>query len=388
MKRSETKAFIKLCNKYKINPESYDIDAVWDSSLKARENWDIIENDLREKGNPLPNLEKDNAQYQEYIEKEIKRHNENAKMDLKPELEQYFRPIERPIEKLANGFENLVLIKGRAGIGKTFNIKNYLIKYGIFKKTDVAVDCSEAYFIDLLWKNRDGGIVWIKDIVRLLKNQNILDNLKSATEDNPEDRWITNYNYSKQKRHIDRKFLFNGSFIFDYNEIYDNRFKADFDALRSRGSFVELVFNKEDIKDIMRKICKTEWQKEVTEYLINHYVFVGHQNFNLRLQHNAFNTYLNSRKMGRDWKKDLFYELKYNTSPIKSMLYEFMGKNIVTSTELKKWLVRSGRIGCLRTAERRINEWIELGEIFKVTENKYKYGLSLFPKNCDKCDNI
>lgn len=353
-----------------------DLDHEIDNTLTLTENKTQlkVKGIIKKKSESMPV-----EQYQDYLDEEIKKFNSKQKVDINPQIEHYYRPIKMGIEKIKNGFENLVLCKSRAGLGKTYWIKNYLIEMGLYKNVDVAVDCSEAYFIEMLWNNRNGGIVWVKDIVRLLKNQVCLDNLKSATEDNAEDRVITNYNYSRQKKHIDKKFIFNGSFIFDYNELYDLRFKADFEALRSRGTFVELVFSKEQIDDIMKKICKNDWQKEVTKFLIKHYTFVGTNNYNLRTQHNAFQTYLNSTKMKRDWSKDLFYELKYNMSPIKAMLYAKMGKNIVTTTELKRWLVRSGRINSLRTADRRILEYIEIGELFKVTESKYKTGLSLFP---------
>ena len=380
MKPSKTKKFLEMCEQKGINPETVDVDSMFDNKLTSSENWANVERVLGQSPQPMPD-----GQYEDYVKGEIREF--NKKQDIvTANIEDYYKPIRLAIEKISNGFENLALIQSRAGLGKTTWIKHYLIQMGLWDNVDVAVDCSEAYFIEMLWNNRNGGVCWIKDIVRLLKNQNILDNLKSATEDDVEDRVITNYNYSRYKGHIERKFIFKGSFIFDYNEIYENRFKADFEALRSRGTYVNLALHKRDIDNIMRKIAKKEWEKKVTDFLIKNYQYVGHQEYNLRTQHNAFMTYLNSTKMKRDWKKDLLYELKYNMSPVRSMLWEFMGKQVVTTTELKRWLVKSGRVGCLRTADRKVKEYLELEEVFRVTENKYDFGLCLFPKNCDNID--
>ena len=47
--KSKTKTYLKICKNHGIEPDTYDVNSKWDSSLKNAENWKIIEDDIKEK---------------------------------------------------------------------------------------------------------------------------------------------------------------------------------------------------------------------------------------------------------------------------------------------------------------------------------------------------
>jgi hypothetical protein len=192
-------------------------------------------------------------------------------------------------------------------------------------------------------------------------------------------RKITIMNYSNQLRKagVPRTFHFEGSLVFDYNSIIHSKHYEDYNALLSRGEYVELIFAKEEMADLMRKIAQTKFEKEVTEFLIENYVFIGQNQFNLRTQQKAFSTAYYCKETKRDWKEELKEELKINQSPVRCFLYQVMGKKPIKTKDLKRFLLSSGYVQTMRTADRRIKEWEELEEIYKISGEERNYYVSL-----------
>ena len=289
-----------------------------------------------------------------------------------------FKPIYRAIKKLTQGYSNFCIIKGRAGLGKSYNIRRFLD----YLKADyvIATKSSEAYLYRLLYEN-NGKIIWLKDFSSLIRSLKGIDELKAATETEKE-RKITNYNYSDVQVDLPREFVFTGKIIMDCNEI-TNSFKGDIEALVSRAgnNFIDFSLSFDEVKSLMHKICTAKWQKEVTDYLISLYEFVGFNELNLRTQYHCFQTYLYSKKNNLDWKQEIKEELKNNRSKIRSIVYSIAGNKSIKSMELKKYLVRSGYCNTLRTASRKLNDWLELGELFKVSSSEHNFDVSLNPKH-------
>ena len=346
--------------------QTFDLEAHIDRSLSYKENKNIIIEKLKELGIFDNNgklskkyLEEFHKEQQEFIKEQFKRQNKRQTT----EILNYYKPIYRAIQKLALGYTNLVFIKGKAGIGKSFHIKLALNKFNV-DYVSVAGMVSDAYFYRLLYEN-NGKTIWFKDVLRLLRNLTSISNLKNACETDPED--------------LPREFIFTGKIIFDYNNLQEVAFKDDFEALLSRGEFIELTLDYDDLANIMRQIARTKEEKEVTEFLIKNYVFCGYNNFNLRTQQKAFQTYRFAKELGLNWKKELLEELQQMKSPIQAMLYEFLGRKAKTTVELKRWLIRKGYVQTERTAERRIREWLNLGEIYKVDTRERNFLVSLYP---------
>lgn len=288
----------------------------------------------------------------------------------------HYRSIERAIEKMALGLSNLLFVRGSPGIGKSFQIERCLKEHGL-KYFEVSGDTSDAYLYRILYEN-NGRVVWFKDVVRLLKSLRSLDLLKSACESKKE-RLITNYNYSDKQTDLPRKFLFNGKLIFDFNSLIGLRFREDFEALSSRGDFVDMVFSHGQVCDLMRGICHTAWQRDVTEHVIANYVFVGFNGLNLRTQYKAFQSYQYASAKSLDWRQEVNAELRNQCSKVRKLLYPVLGDGPCRAIEVKRYLVRSGIVSTVRTADRRIADWLELGDIYRISEEERNYLISFRP---------
>jgi len=57
---------------------------------------------------------------------------------------QYYRPINRAIEKMKFGYSHLCFVRGRPGIGKSFQIEQCLKAQGM-QYAEVSGNVSEAY---------------------------------------------------------------------------------------------------------------------------------------------------------------------------------------------------------------------------------------------------
>ena len=273
----------------------------------------------------------------------------------------------------------MVFVKGRGGIGKSVCIKKTLIN----QKADyveITGDVTEAYLYRLLFEN-NGKVIWFRDVSKLLSaGAGALNKLKAATETEKE-RVLTKGSYSKQQADLPDRFLFKGRLIFDFNHLsgVGRSLRADFDALISRGEYIPLSFSKEDIITIMRGICKDEIELKITNELIHLHEYNGENMLNLRTQWHAFNSYEYAQTKGFDWKVVLRDELKRNETEVRRQLNTLIGKNAVKSSELKKLIIKSGMIKSLTSANRKINEWLITGEIFKVSQEERNFNVCLIP---------
>jgi hypothetical protein len=291
-------------------------------------------------------------------------------------IKKYYKPIYDAVEKMKMDLTHLLFIKGRAGIGKSYNLKLALQEfYG--DEFFIANRVSEAYLFRILYEN-NGKPIWLRDCLNLLRGQDTIEMLKSASETNVDDRIVTNYYYSRQANDLPQQFCFTGQLIFDFNQVVDLKYSEDFNALISRGEFYELVFSFDDICRIMLLLCKKPWQRQVTEWLIANCEHIGQQ-FHLRTQQHAFRNYKYCIKKGLNWKEYLRIDLEKKISPTKSFLYQFMGHGPITTTELKKALIRSGVAQTARSAERKIKNWLEIEEIYKVSNAERDFMVSLTP---------
>ncbi|MHA1873271.1 MAG: hypothetical protein ACTSVB_04070 [Candidatus Heimdallarchaeaceae archaeon] len=375
----------QLCKKYNVDYDLIDIESLIDSSLTYPENKQKILEKIKDL-NPNfyieeVNIDKLEMEKQEAIireEQEIERRIKSISTKQSKKLNEFYKAIDTAIEKMKLGLCHLLFVKGSAGIGKSYQIRRALVKNDF----DIMVvkKISESYLYRVMYENNsENTVLWIKDVMRLFRGQEALEILKGATETEPEERIVTNYTYSKANKNLPKSFIWKGKIIFDFNTTIGMKYIEDFHALVSRGDYIELTFSFDDMCNIMREIAKTKEEKMVTEFLIKNYNQIRTQ-FNLRTQQKAFKEYQYAKLKGIDWKKHLLYELSKNKSPIQSFLYQFMGDKPIRVSELKKELIRNNFVGSLRTADRRIQEWLLLGELYKVSDGDYNYFVSLKPK--------
>lgn len=383
MKKNEIKMLRKQIEKALGGDfDKFDFEAEIDRELSYMENKRI----LMEKISPLiekkyteakaeydSQKEKADMENAKLIAEEIERHNKDIFSDQSKDLDMIYEPMDRAVKKVCLGFSNSAFIRGRGGLGKTFRIETILRELVPDNHKMVNGDISEAYLYRILYEN-NGKIIYFTDVARLLSGLKGIDILKCATE-TTKYRVINKLNYSKKQQDLPDEFIFTGGLIFDFNSLGGLRFRDDFQALITRGDFVDFVLSPEEITFIMRKVAKTNEQKEVTEFLISNYK--NYRQFNLRTQHNAFKTKEYADFCKLEWQKEIGKEISQNSSEIFRALYGFMGKQWIRQRELIKYMIETGYCQTIRTAERKISEWIELEELYIDGQN-YNRHLSLF----------
>ncbi len=288
-----------------------------------------------------------------------------------------YRPLYRAVEKICEGHSHLAFIKGRGGLGKSFSIQKVLEESGEAFH-EVNSHCSEAYLYRLFYE-QNGKVIWFKDINTLLKGLRSMNILKSATELS-EKRIIKRNSYSMHEVDLPYEFEFTGKLIFDYNDLGGLKMKQDFEALISRGDFVDLLISHTDICEIMRGIAKTKEQREVTEFLIKNYIHNGLRTINLRTQHKALKTYYYAKAVGLDWKTEIKQELELKVTSVHTMLHNLIGGELVSTSELKKRLLLNGFVSTLKTADRRVSEWLVIGELHRHTQGQRNFKVGIRPK--------
>lgn len=265
------------------------------------------------------------------------------------------------VDKLIKGLANVLFVKSRAGTGKSYNIKEVL-ENNCCEYVRITGDISEGYFYRFLFEHND-TIIWINDSVKLLKNQATLNIIKSVTEiDGP--RIITKHTYNPQEVDMPQEFECNSRFIFDFNSDIPKRLIQDFNALKSRGEYVELAFSNQDILDIGRNIFKTENHTLVMDYiqeLLDNEEFID---VDLRSIVKGANSKIYCDSYGGDWKQQIQDDIKINNET-KNMLYELMGNKLIAKTRLKELLVMKKIVNSEKTALRRIRSWIESEILFE-----------------------
>ncbi len=449
---------------------------------------------------------------------------QNITFEENEEIDGYYTDVHRAVDKMCQGFSNLAFIKGRGGIGKSFQIKKRLIA----NKADfieITGEVTEAFLYQLIYEN-NGKIIWLKDVVKILtglkcmpyytkvRTNNGIKSMKDLNsnedkilswnfklgkeewekfkiwptgkkqimkittgegvlESSPEHKWIikteegqiiqkqakdlntkdvilyleaeeekgmgskcvksielttdyeemydievqnnhnfildngalthnsinllkaatetertrvlTKSNYSKQQEDLPNTFICRSKFIFDYNNISGLQLRDDFEALISRGDFIELPISDGEIIAIMKLIAKDDDIKKVTEFLIENFNATGLFRLNLRTQYKCMQTYNYALKNNLDWKKELEAELK-NISRIRALLYSLIGPYAVKRLELKKRLLKHEIVNKMRTADRKINEWLFLEELFVWSEDKRNPTICINQKPQEKID--
>ena len=293
-------------------------------------------------------------------EREARDWNKKLVYDDKKELDTYYDQVHNAVKKVIGGYSNLLFVKGQAGIGKSSNIRKALVK----NKADfieLCGDVTEAYLYRLIFEN-NGKVIWLKEVANLLTGNNSINLLKSATE-TEEKRVLTKSNYSKVQSDLPDTFVCKCKFIFDYNNLPRTPLRDDFEALISRGQFIELAFCEDEIKNILSIIAKDGWEKEVTDYLVNNYKSNGLYRLNLRTQHRAFKTYQFAIDKGIDWKQELETEFK-NNNKVRALIYSLIGNKVIKTAELKKLMLKFEIVNTLRTADNHVNKWLLTEELY------------------------
>jgi hypothetical protein len=376
--------------------DKFDFEANFDSSLTYDENKSqmreklkhFIKTDMKDLKEQVEELKAKDERFQyernKLIEEQIFKYNQRE-IPVNTNIDNFYEDINRAASKICQGFSNLCFVKGRGGIGKSYNIRKVLLN----TKADfieVCGDVSEAYLYRLFFEN-NGKIIWFKDVARLLQGLKSINLIKAATETD-DLRLLTKSNYSRAQADLPPRFIWNGRIIFDYNSLQGLSLQEDFEALTTRGDFIEFSLSMDDITYIMRQIAKKPEEIEATEFVIENYRFTGYDLLNLRTQYRAIKTREWAINNNLDWRKEVKAELVNNQSLVRKRLYSLIGNKAVRTSDLKKLVIRSGVVSSLRAADRKVAEWLVLEDLFKVSEEDRNFFVSLKPILLQKTEAI
>jgi len=281
-----------------------------------------------------------------------------------------YKEIITSINQVIEGYSYFVLIKGKPGLGKSWVIKDCLDK---IEHVEISGDITPAYMYRALYES-NGKIIWIKDVSKILKNESSIGFLKLATETHSK-RILTKSNYSKVQEDLPNSFEYTGAIIADYNSVHSlpKAYQEDFDALKSRANYVELTLNFKQVERLLYSIAKLDWQKQVTKFLIDNFPKDELYLLNLRNQYRAFKLYEYAVSNKVDWKELVIKDIKQNRSDTNRLLYSLIGEEEVNTADLKRLLIKHKVVNSLSTARRKVIEWLELGELVKITEGNNNF---------------
>lgn len=368
-KESEYKRISEWLKKMLPNDyDKFDLKAHFDSTLSYVENKEnireqlrgLIKDSLKDQVDAIKDYEERLLdEKKQEAETKAKEYNKNIKYE-KTDIDAYYAEVFRGVDKVCKGYSNLLFVRGPPAQGKSYSIRRVLIENGT-DYVDVSGEVTDAYLYRLLYEN-NGKVIWFKDVGNLLDGGSKTINLLKAATETEEDRLLTKSSYSKQQADLPDSFLCTCRFIFDYNSI-SNKHRDDFEALVSRGDFVEFSLNSAEMKHVMTLIAKTPEELEVTNYLLNNFKSGDLIRLNLRSQWKALKTYHYAISLGLDWRKEITNELNRKTET-ESLLYNLIGINAVRRVELKKLLLKHKYVNSIRSAENKINEWIFTDQLY------------------------
>lgn len=368
--------------------DKFDLKSEYDSTLQYLENKNIIrkkvevflkdsKEELREKAEAVKAQQEKMLQEElKKAEAEVEEYNAKINYEVNQEIDKYYEPIRRIVDKVCKGYGNLAFIKGRPGTSKSWTVRRILTENKV-DFVEVAGDVSEAYLYRLLYEN-NGKVIWFKDVANLLDGGSKAMNILKAATETDEARVITKNNYSRQQDDLPDRFICRCKFIFDYNNI-QNKMRDDFEALISRGDYLEFTLSPKEMEHVMRQIATTPEEQEVTEFIIKHFRGSGLVRLNLRTQWKAFNTYKYAVSLGLDWQKEVSAEL-CRVSRVRALLYGLIGNEAVRKAELKKLLLKHELVPSMRVADYRVAEWVFTDELYEAVQGDHNGFVSLLPR--------
>jgi len=367
--------------------DKYDLKSAYDPKLEYLEMKNIIraevsklfmkKDDLKERAaQALAEQEKLEHEAKMKAEAEVEEYNKQLLLNVPQSVEKYYQPIYRAVDKICKGYSNLLFVKGIGGTGKSYSIRKTLTDNHA-EYFEVAGEVTEAYLYRLLYTN-NGKIIWLKDVATLLTGLKSINILKAATE-TEDSRILTKNNYSKNQDDLPDRFVCKCKFIFDYNNI-STHMRDDFEALVSRGDFLEFALSAKELQHIMREIAKDPEAKEVTEFVIQNFKGSGLVRLNLRTQWKAINTYKYAVSQGLEWKEEIKNELQ-RVGKVRALLYSLIGNEAVRRVDLKRLLLKHELVTSVRMAEIRIQEWLFTEELYSHSPIEDRNGfVALQPK--------
>lgn len=260
-----------ICEKYKVEADLIDIEALYDSKINEAENLgmfkDLIESLSSSKGfenkiegdrktkkksiksekQEIERIELEGLQKESAIsEKEFEKSLNKIKFQTTDTLERAFKITKSLINTLVKSTEIFGLIlMGGAGIGKSFTTLKVFKDLKMKKGDDYEILSAYTTPLELyqfLYENKDGKIIVLDDTMGFFDNKINIGIVLSSLWG--EGKRIVHYHSSSGKLKVPKSFIFNSKIVWCVNSL-----PKGLEAVKSRCFFQELNFSyKEKIK--------------------------------------------------------------------------------------------------------------------------------------------
>ena len=253
-----------------VSKDRIDIEALIDSELTWSENKktiqekiDLLSEEQEEKSQKQ--IEDEQEKYDKQAEKH-KQEYENNKMESLIEQHHpedssntgiYYENMYRYIDMVAEGYRNFLILKSRAGLGKSFQTVHRLHDNNLEKGEDFEVKKGFTSPLELykeLYHHRDKVVV-LDDLEGILSNPRAVSILKAVTSEQEKGEsgmveWKSN---TDQLEDVPNSFEFQGQIIMCVNNLPEaDRFKP----VASRSIIYELDFKHEEVADLLIEVAK------------------------------------------------------------------------------------------------------------------------------------
>ena len=359
MDKKNKRKILKLCEKYKVESDLIDIEALYDNEISFAENLTMfeglieglsgsmefetkIEGDLKTKKKSIKSEkeEKDRIELEnlrketEVSELEFEEALNKIKFKSTDILEQAFSTTKALLTTLTKSKEVFGLIlKGGSGIGKSYTTIKVLKDLGM--KKGEHYDMLSAYttpleFYQFLYENKDNKIVILDDTMSFFNNPINIGIVLSSLWG--EGKRIVHYRSSSGKLKVPTSFIFNSKIVWCVNDL-----PKELSAVKSRCFYHELEFSYKHKIKLFYEIAKikkidmkiVDFIKENSDELTEDLDFRLLMKINDIATHNKDN-----------WKEIASHLLGKTTNLI--LLKKFLGESTTIGEAQKKWCEQTG----------------------------------------------
>jgi len=346
-----------MLKKRGIEPDTIDIEAIWDSSLTPEENYNKFKKIAGNQGE----YQKDEVEYYEklaieeerkYFMEQLRKHFEDLKKSTTPKLEEYYAELTQMVNTLVENNEIFSLfLVGKAGVGKTFNTVKALARKGVDFQVILGNISPLELYHTLYSFNDEKSMLVFDDTQGLLANKQSMSLLLSALWSPTKERRVC-WRTTSKKLKAPPQFVFKGKVIF-----IANRIPKYIAPTVSRCFCMEVNFNYYEILKIMLEIAKLphpkltkeerlmiwEWIRDNTDYTT--------KDFDLRLQKKIEIIYQHNKK---NWKK-LALKL-INRDEELQLIKQLMESHRTVKSMVKEWTEKTGKSRRTFFAKKRLVE--------------------------------
>lgn len=195
---------------------------------------------------------------------------DEAQLDVEPptvnhEIDALYNSFNHFVSATAQGFQRSLLIKAKAGIGKTYQITQTLREtVGENGYEKISGHVSPLALYQRMHENPE-SVIFLDDCSAVLKDRQAMELIKAATETEVNTRTVSwDSNTNKLPETIDNEFEFKGQLIICANQIPDTgSTKEILDSLKDRSINIELDLTYRERIDLIKQVAYITETEEI-----------------------------------------------------------------------------------------------------------------------------